>query len=435
MNGFVHGFRGFKFRVLFYKPGYTPHYAEHVIDPRDGREKLVMADPHNRFSVIVYDISRGVIEEEIQVPGKTLPNPHTAHMLLEDIPAIKAFAGDIICADKDGRWVVIDRDSKKVKWSLYIEDAQWPHDIVPVEDGFIVTDYGSGGFGGFVRRIRFDGSTVWSLPMYGAAKISRVFGSTASGVHTNSFGGRYIVAQNLDTGAVYEVDDDGRIVWRCPKREGEANSVWIFKPHSAFRLGLAEAGGNLTVVGLEAGGGIIALDYFCRPRWGITSLYTHLPLPHYTPTSYGLMETTHVFPTLWGSIAAIDWRGSDGSMVIEVLEIPKTPLAWILALGVDPGNGMWIDPPLEILDKDFVALDIANDGDAMVEWRLYVTRCPAIVSSTEARWRLLEAGTVYPGSVEDVEIDNRRHRYSFARLMLKKIGAGKASASIFVVWV
>ncbi|MEL9940389.1 MAG: hypothetical protein QW348_06515 [Ignisphaera sp.] len=104
-----------------------------------------MADPHNRFSVIIYDIERNSIEE-FAVPGKSIPNPHLAHMLLEDIPRIGGVAGDLICPDRDGRWVLIDRDSGKIKWVLHLSDSEWPHDILHVDGGFIVTDYGSGGF-------------------------------------------------------------------------------------------------------------------------------------------------------------------------------------------------------------------------------------------------------------------------------------------------
>jgi len=436
MEHVVHGFGGFKFRVLFYRHGYAIHYAEHVVDPRDGREKLVMADPHNRFSVVIYDVIKGAVEEELTVPGKTIPNPHTAHLLLDDIPAIGGKAGDILCTDRESRWVLIDRDEKRVKWSLSLEDAEWPQDIVPVEEGFIISDYGSGGSGGFVRKVSFDGAIKWSLPIGNAAKISKIFGATASGIHSNSFGGDYIVAQNSDIGSVYEIDENGRVVWRCPKGYGEANSIWLYKPHSAFRLGLAEAGGNLTVVGLEAGGGVIAIDYNCRPRWGIASTYSHIPTLHYRPSTYGLFETTHVFPTLWGTIGAVDWRGYAGSAVIEVLEFPRKPLTWILALGIDPGNGMWLDPPLEILDRESVAMDIVNDGETQVRWGLYVTRQPALIElKHRVRWQLYSSGISDPGSVQSIELDNRRKMFTFARLRAEKVGSGRSSITIFVVWL
>jgi hypothetical protein len=432
----VYGFRGFKFRTLFYRHGYTVHYAEHVVDPRDGREKLVMADPHNRFSVVIYDVGKGVIEEELVVPGKSIPNPHVAHILLEDVSVIGGKAGDIVCADREGRWVLIDRDEKRVKWSLSLEDTAWPHDIVPIEEGFIVTDYGSGGEGGFVRKVDFNGVTKWSLPMSGAAKVSRIFGSTASGIHSNSFGGDYIVAQNSDVGGVYELDDEGRVVWKCPKSYGEVNSIWLFKPHSAFRLGLAEASGNLTIVGLEAGGGIVAIDYYCRPRWGVTSTYSHIPVLHYRPSTYGLLETTHVFPTLWGTVGAIDWRGYAGSAVIEIVEVPRTPLTWVLALGIDPGDGVWLDPPLEVLDREFVAMDLVNSGEAKVRWSLHVTRQPALIESKHSvKWQLYSSGIVEPGSVQSIELDNRRNMFTFARVYVEKVSGGRAALSIFVVWL
>ncbi len=415
---------GFKFRILFYKPGYTPHYAEHIIDPKDNREKLVMADPHNRFSVIIYDIAKEFIEEEIKVPGGFIPNPHTAHIAIEEIPAINVEPGDILCSDRAGRWILIDRDSHEVKWSLALDDSEWPQDILPSSDGkgVIVTDYGASGYGGFVRKVFFNGVTVWSIPIFGAAKISRVFGSTTSGIHSNSFGGNYIVVQNGVFSGIYELDEEGSIVWQCPKGVGSTNNFWLFKPHSAFRIGLAESGGNLTVVGLEAGGGIVAIDYFCRPRWGVMSTYTIYPIHYYRPSRYGLMETSHVFPTLRGTVAAVDWRGYAGSIVIELLEIPKAPLSWLLAWDLDPGpRGIWLDPPLEVLDFDFITITLVNIGENSVKWRLYASAQPILMEEYfDSIWRNISSGILNGGDTISIEVDNRVKRYAFLRLRVER---------------
>lgn len=423
-SGSLMNIAGFKFKILFYKPGYTPHYAEHVTDPRDGREKLIMADPHNTFSIIIYDSAKGVIEDEVKVSGSIIPNPHTAHIVMNKIPKISAEPGDILCSDRAGRWVLIDRDSHRVKWNLILEDSEWPHDILlsPSSEGFIVTDYGAGGYGGFVRRIALNGTTVWNIPMPGAAKISRIFGSTASGIHTSSFGGNYLITQNGILSGVYEVDEDGSIVWQCPKNTGSINNFWLFKPHSAFRIGLAEAGGNLTVVGFEAGGGIIAIDYFCRPRWGIMSTYTVYPNSYYRPSRYGLMETTHVFPTLNGTIAAVDWRGYAGSMIIELIEVPKAPLSWILSWDLDPGpKGIWLDPPLEVLDFDFITLTLVNVGDSSVRWRLYASTQPLLMEDHFDRvWSSVAVGVLSGGDTTRIEIDNRSKHYAFLRLRVER---------------
>ncbi|MCS7111718.1 MAG: hypothetical protein N3E36_07360 [Sulfolobales archaeon] len=415
---------GFKFRILFYKHGYTPHYAEHVIDPRDNREKLVMADPHGTFSIIVYDTTKGIIEDEIKVSGGLIPNPHTAHMLMNRVPEINAEPGDILCSDRAGRWVLIDRDSHRIKWNLALDDSEWPHDIVLSSDGksVIVTDYGVGGYGGFVRKVTLNSKTLWNIPMFGAAKISRIFGSTASGIHTNSFGGNYVVAQNGVLSGIYEIDEDGSIVWQCPKGIGSTNNSWLFKPHSAFRVGLAEASGNLTVVGFEAGGGIVAIDYFCRPRWGIMSTYTVYPIPYYRPSRYGLMETTHVFPTLSGTIAAVDWRGYAGSMIIELLEIPKAPLSWVLSWDLDPGpEGIWLDPPIEVLDFDSITLTLINVGDSSIKWKLYASTQPLLTEEDfNNLWHSVSAGLLDGGDVALIEVDNRVKRYAFLRLRVDR---------------
>jgi hypothetical protein len=61
---------GFKFRVLFNKYGYTPHYAEHFVE--DDSEKLLMADPHMRRSAFIYNVDEDRIEWEyaVNIPAK-----------------------------------------------------------------------------------------------------------------------------------------------------------------------------------------------------------------------------------------------------------------------------------------------------------------------------------------------------------------------------
>ena len=65
---------GFRFRVLFNRYGYTPHYAEHFVER--GSEKLLMAKPHMRRSVIIYNVTKDEIEWEYAVKGDLVPaNP------------------------------------------------------------------------------------------------------------------------------------------------------------------------------------------------------------------------------------------------------------------------------------------------------------------------------------------------------------------------
>ncbi|HDI01282.1 MAG TPA: hypothetical protein ENF78_02515, partial [Candidatus Bathyarchaeota archaeon] len=96
---------GLSYEVLFCQRGFTPHYAEHVVDPMDECPKLVMADPHTRRSAIIYNLSTGRVEWEAKVPGSSVPNPHTARMLLEDVERFGS-AGDIYCCDRDNNIIV-----------------------------------------------------------------------------------------------------------------------------------------------------------------------------------------------------------------------------------------------------------------------------------------------------------------------------------------
>jgi len=186
---------GLKCRVLFNKHGYFPHFAEHIIDPIDNQEKLVMADPHIRRSVIIYNLLKREIEWEFVVPGTALDaNPHVAHVLMESFPEINGKVGDIICTDRDRRYICVDRDTKEVKWRVMPSGANWPMDVLPsVESGYLIgTDY----FANRVFKFASDGTIVWTRSITSAARLSRVEGATTSGLHTNSYGGDYLVVEN-----------------------------------------------------------------------------------------------------------------------------------------------------------------------------------------------------------------------------------------------
>jgi len=274
-------FSGFEYRILFYRYGYSPHYAEDVVDPRDGREKLVLAVPHTTRKVgtiVVYDPQRDLIEWEYRLPdGSTSTNPHVAHMITEVNPVtgswleiagkIKAEPGDIIAPARDNTWIVIDRDSKVIKYKLKPGfNAHSVHDIVPSKDGrnLIISDWGLD----LIAKIDPEGSIQWqSSRIYHPSKIS-VIEEVFETPHTPSFGGDYIVASNRIAHGVHEISDrDGLDQWRCGSLEkGGVNTLWPGKAHSAFRTSLAENEGDLTVIGFEAGGGIVAVDRDCRPR-------------------------------------------------------------------------------------------------------------------------------------------------------------------------
>jgi len=431
----VYGFGGFKFRVLFAKWGYAPHYAEHVIDPLDGREKLVMADPHIRHSVTVYDLSRGEIEWEFRVPGSSVSNPHIAHMITDQNPVtgpywlsiaekIGAQPGDVICADMDNKLIVIDREKSVVKRAITIPGAKWLHDAIPSKtgDGLIVDDYAAG----WVRKIGFDGSVKWSIPVKQASKISAVYAVASS--HVESFGGDYIVVSNNHPHGVYEVSDTGSVVWSCPPNPPCINATWLAHPHSAFRYGLAELDGNLTVVGLEGGGGIVALDRDCRPRWGFMKLHVNVLGDRYAelyrPSPHGFIETTHVFPLLNGMIGAIDWRGKYSSQVVEILEFPrKTRFSWLLAWDYTVGSQwVYLDPPLEVSEWDSTTIDfIVVDGDPL-SVEVYATAMPHLYPHDyPLHWRIVEAGIAKRG--EPLTISLEAKRYTAARVRAKSAGA------------
>ena len=451
----VVSYSGFKYRILFYSPSYSPHYAEHVVDPLDGREKLVMAIPHttqNAGTIIIYDIENDVIEWKVDL--KTLvswniKNPPMAHMIVDEdrmnlvtgswvdvlgLGKLNANPGDIIAPSPDNTWVVIDRKNKNIKQRIVPGyGSGYVHDILPSvgKDGFIVTDYQKG-----VYKIDFNGSVVWSWMTTegGWAKLSKLLPIFYSGGHGNSYGGNYLVVKNGDVRGVYEINDNAGVANYCGSEPRRISTVWLLKPHSAFRTGLVEATGNLTIVGHEAGGGIVAIDRDCRPRWGIMKPYSIIPYWNYRPTSFGLFETTHVFPTLRGTIGFVDWSGVYGSVVGEVVEIPYHQTLWfLLAQEHDPGdNGTYYDPLIDTAEWSTVKLFFVNIGNNSLDYTVYATNIPNFRPETwPSHWKVIANGSVSGTSIVEVDASG----YLALRVFGKRSTIGSSSQwSIFVVF-
>jgi len=286
-------------------------------------------------------------------------------------------------------------------------------------DAFIVTDYGRG-----VKKIAFDGTIIWEWITANAAKLSLVGG--AIGAHSDSFGGDYLVAINGATKEVAELrDTDGAIMWRCPPLGPPARNVfWTLRPHSAFRLGAAELEGNLTVIGHEAGGGIVAVDKECRPRWGIMKPYMRA-FVEYRPTVHNLLETTHVFPTPRGTIGACDCSGRWSFRVIEILKFPvKQCLMFLLAWDLGTTDAWdYLDPPLEVAEWDRILIQVMNIGANSLDWEVWSTSMPYIgaVAEFPGLFILEHSETVAAGAVGSFELTKPR---TALRIRVKSTTAG-----------
>jgi hypothetical protein len=411
-------YNGFRFRVLFNRYGYSPHYAEHFLEK--GTEKLLMADPHIRRSIIIYDIGKDEIEWEYEAKGDAISaNPHVARILPVDVPEIGASSGCIMFADRNNEWNFVDPGSGKIECKVAVPEVKWAHDILLSKnrDGFIVTDYSAQ----FMSKIDFKGKMIWRHANFGPmAKLSLIEGKTPSGVHANDLGGDYLAVRNSLPYGVFEVrDEDGSVMQSIPRGRGTLNNFWCYAPHSAFRKGIAEDRGNLTVVGFEAGGGIVALDQWQRPRWGVMKGFTDVGGPGYIPSRYGLTETTHVFPTLSGGVGAIDWSGNYSSRVVEILKWPTSNLSFLLAWEYDPGEGNYLDPPIDVMEYKEITFTLTNTGDAPVTGTLYETALPVIFASDNKGWFSIPVSLdLSPGKTIRVELPTRGR--SFLRLFLKR---------------
>ncbi len=428
----VCGADGFEYEVWFAREGYTPHYAEHLVDPLDKREKLLMFDPHTRFSAIVYDLEERRIEWEFRVPGSAVNNPHQGGMLLEDVPGFGR-RGDVFCSDRDNNVVVVDRVRRVVafrrrptSWSV-----GWLHCVAKgLGSSLVATDYTAN----VVAKLRLpDLSEEWRIASI--ARPSKV--STIRGVglaHDPSFGGHYLVASNTPRGGVFEIRDDGAIVWSVDPHT-TMRGPWMGAPHSAFRLGRVECYGNATVVGGEAGGGILAINYYGEPIWGISSLYLReadgRSLYYFNPC--GLAEVTHVFPTLDGRIGFVAWAGHNRSIVGVLRRLPeRQQVGYVLAHNdgtADEWTGL---RPVAADGWGEVLVGLKNTGPNPMEFRVIGYATPVLDLEVPAGgFTIVADKTVPPGGEEYVVLTGPLFFY---QVLVKSASPGRRTTyQAFVV--
>jgi hypothetical protein len=152
--------------------------------------------------------------------------------------------------------------------------------------------------------------------------------------------------------------------------------------------------------------------------------FTDVGGPRYIPSRYGMTETTHVFPTVAGGVGAIDWSGTFSSRVIEIVRWPKSNLSFLLAWEYDPGDGGYLDPPIDVMEYSEVAISITNMGNASVTGTLFETSSPLIFSSDVrgTGWSAMPAPLdVGPGKTLRLEFPTRGR--SFLRVFLKRTEA------------
>lgn len=421
---------GVKFRVLCALRNVFAHDVEHVVDPRTGHEVLVMASPHTYRGVRIYDLKEREVVWEYQVPGSAVDNPHCAHMVMFDAEPHNAREGDVITADRDNRLIIVDRDTKEIRKAITPPEVSWLHEtLLTAPNTSIITDYGRQ----TISKMNEWGEFLWDTgPLGGGvAKANPIPGA----MHTASFGGHYVVAINREWGFVVEIDDnDGSEVWRKPGGEVDYG-MSLPKPHSAFRMGGVECRGNPTVVGLEAGGGIVAIDYHGRPLWGfLGGIVAGDYELYYQPPPHFLLEVTDVFPTLDGHVGFAAQAGYGCTIVGELLGVPRRRrMAWTLVKDHLTGDG-WEEPAAPICASGWEETTILalNTGDHPADLRVEG------VPDHHAAKNLLNAGyrrTLFDGSVapgEEVELTDQK--YPFLRVMWRSSTAGQpAKLTVYVL--
>jgi len=444
---YPYGGSGLEYNILFEKQGYTPHGVEHVIDPVDGREKLVLFDPHTRRSVIIYDVKKREIEWEVSIPGTERPNPHEGGMLLEDISGFGE-AGDIYCLDRDQNVIVIDRETRTVKFQQRppnYDPSGWFLGIKKgIDDSLILSDY----FRVRVEKVSIpDLTLVWDNAgvIQNPLHISIIEGAGLE-MHNPSFGGEYLVVANHGYvsaddawihGAVFELkDSDGTIAWQRPTSGPTGNpdyrgeGMWIPSPSAAFRLGRVENYGNVTVVADEGGGGIIGIGYTGEPMFGvlgITHEIVHLAY-RYSFNPYGLAEVTHIFPTLNGRIGFVAWCGFNLSIVGEIVRLPtKQVLPYCLAYNYTTGDDWAFLSPIHAAGSEHVQIGVKNTGANSMDLIIY-GYMPSFIDEyhypTVGRFTVQSSVTIATGDEYEADFI---HPFSFYRVAVKSTTPGSST--------
>jgi hypothetical protein len=446
---------GFEFNILFAKPGYAVHGVRNVIDPTDGREKLVLFcpggktrdtaytyDPGPYTGVFIYDLEDQRIEWSFYPPGTGArggsywDNPAEGFMLPVDIPSFGS-AGDICVFDKDWNLVVADRKTANIKFQ---KPLPYPSGVTPYlpyglelgvdNSSIIMTDFAKN----LVMKIKVpDMTIVWTQTgITQPIKVSRI-----RGAHTrwcpSDFGGDYIVAANVlmpnqSVGGAFELrDSDGAIVWQSVK--SDFSGVWVNTPGNAIRIGKIERYGNITIIGSEAGGGIVAVDYFGRPVWGFGSRrwYSIGRTWYYDTSVEYLGEMVYVFPRLNGRIGFVSWLAENMSIVGEIVRLPKhmycdCVLAWNKAT---TDSYVYFDPPLRALEWKEVTLAIKNRGTNSLTWKIDLYMTPVFDDSNPDYGLVPYDERAVAGGGTDAVVF--RNPYNMIRVGVKSTTAGAST--------
>lgn len=381
------GVGGLRYKVLFNKQGYSPHYAQDAFDPLDHQRKVIMFDPHSREAAFIYDLNKEEITWEFHVPGNKIANPHQGFLLKKDIPNFGK-KGDICCTDKDNNILLIDRKEKEIVFQKQPVDwsPEWLHCVHPSRnyESLIVTDYSKNG--GYLAKLTLPGlENVWSrTDLRKPSKVSTIQGKGL--YHNPSFGGDYLTCANTPRGEIIEFrDSDGKITWRTPQKHSEdkqfGEGAWLGAPHSAFRIGRVELKGNLTIVGSESGGGILGVNYTGQPFFGIPQLYlqrTEGSLQYYY-NSFLLSEITHVFPTQTSRIGFVTWAGRNSSIVGEIIRFPeRQEVPYTLAFERETKESFVNLEPIASAGWDEIQIGIKNLGNTALDYEVRGYMTPSL---------------------------------------------------------
>jgi hypothetical protein len=118
--------------------------------------------------------------------------------------------------------------------------------------------------------------------------------------------------------------------------------------------------------------------------------------------------------------------------VIEILKWPKSTLSFLLAWEYDPGEGNYLDPPINMMEYDEVTITLTNTGDSSVTGMLYETALPIIFNNDNKGWSAIPGRIdIVPGQTVKAELSSRGR--SFVRVFLRRTDVQKPTTVNVVV--
>jgi hypothetical protein len=119
---------------------------------------------------------------------------------------------------------------------------------------------------------------------------------------------------------------------------------------------------------------------------------------------------------------------------MEIVKWPRSNLSFLLAWEYDPGEGSFLDPPIDVMEYNEIAISVTNTGEAPITGTVYETALPIIFASDVrgSGWSpMLPSLDIGARETRRLELFTRGR--SFLRIFLKRSDLQKPTSVNVVV--